>query len=123
MIIVYICAIPTIFACVIALYNTSTFAHDLNCNNNWRHVSSTLVLKTGKLSTGGGIVLPEPLQDDNARSWFKRFQVCCTANSWNKAKLLVSLPTLLKGHAWTNYEVLTEEKIDTYAHLKEVLLS
>ena len=74
-------------------------------------------------STGGGIVLPEPLQDDNARSWFKRFEVCCTANGWNEAKQLVSLPTLLKGRAWAIYEVLTEEQTDTYAHLKEALLS
>ena len=74
-------------------------------------------------STGGGIVLPEPLQDDNARSWFKRFEVCCTANGWNEAKRLVSLPTLLKGRAWAIYEVLTKEQTDTYAHLKEALLS
>ena len=52
-------------------------------------------------STGSGIVLPEPLQNDNARCWFK---VCCVANSWNEAK----------RSAWTIYEVLTKEQTDTY---------
>ena len=74
-------------------------------------------------SIGNGIVLPEPLQDDNARSWFKRFEVCCAANGWNEAKRLVSLPTLLKGRAWAIYEVLTEAQTDTYDHLKGALLS
>ena len=74
-------------------------------------------------STGGGIALPEPLQDDNARSWFKRFEVCCDANGWNEAKRLVRLPTLLKGRAWAIYEVLTEAQTDTYDHVKEALLS
>ena len=91
------------------------------------HVSSTLVPKLGKLSmatsTGSGIILPVSLQDDNARSWFKWFEVCYAANSWNDAKRLVSLPILLKGRAWAIYEVLTEEQTDTYAHLKEALLS
>ena len=74
-------------------------------------------------STGGGIVLPEHLQDDNARSWFKRFEACCAANGWNAAKRLASLPTLLKGRAWAIYEALKEEETDTYDHLKEALLT
>ena len=74
-------------------------------------------------STGGGIVLPEHLQGDNARSWFKHFEACCTANGWNAAKRLVSLPTLFKGRAWAIYEALKEEETDTYDHLKEALLT
>ena len=71
-------------------------------------------------STGGGIVLPE---DDNAKSWFKRYETCCTANGWNQATRLARLPTLLRGRAWAIFEVLTEEQMDTYAHLKEALLA
>ena len=61
-------------------------------------------------STGGGIVLPEPLKDDNTKSWFKRYEACCTANGWNQATRLARLPTLLRGRAWA---VLTEEQTDT----------
>ena len=74
-------------------------------------------------STGSGIILPEPLQDDNAKSWFKRYEICATANSWNQATRLARLPTLLKGRAWAIYEVLTEEQTDTYALAKEALLA
>ena len=72
-------------------------------------------------STGSGIVLPEPLQDENAKSWFKRYEIY--ANSWNQATRLARLPTLLKGRAWAIYEVLTEEQTDTYALAKEALLA
>ena len=74
-------------------------------------------------STGSGIVLPEPLQDDNAKSWFKRYEICATANGWSQATRLARLPTLLKGRAWAIYEVLTEEQTDTYPHTKEALLA
>ena len=58
--------------------------------------------KSMATSMGGGIVLPEHLQDDNARSWFKHFKACRAANGWNAAKRLASLLTLLKGRA-TDY--------------------
>ena len=74
-------------------------------------------------STGGGIVLPEPLQDDNAKSWFNRYEACCTANGWNQATRLARLPTLLRGRAWAIFEMLTAEQTDTYAHLREALLA
>ena len=52
------------------------------------------------MATGGGLALPEHLQDEDAGSWFKRFEVCAAANSWDDAKKLNCLPTLLKGRAW-----------------------
>lgn len=73
-------------------------------------------------STGGRIALPEPLQDDDAKSWFKRFEVCCAANGWNEAKQLLRLPTLLKGRAWAIFEALGGEDTETYANLKKALL-
>ena len=49
------------------------------------------------MAAGGGLALPEHLQDEDARSWFKRFEVCAAANSWDDAKKLLRLLTLLKG--------------------------
>ena len=40
----------------------------------------TLVPKPGTKATGIGLALPEPLQDGDVRSWFKRFEVCAAAN-------------------------------------------
>jgi len=35
------------------------------------------------MATGTGLALPEPLQDGDGRSWFKRYEaVCATANAW-----------------------------------------
>ena len=74
------------------------------------------------MATGGGLALPEPLQDEDSRSWFKRFEVCAAANSWDDAKKLLRLPTLLKGRAWAIYDALGEGDTDTYDHLKDALL-
>ena len=80
--------------------------------------------KTWDMATGGqGIALPEPLQDADAKSWFRRFEVCGTANGWDDGKRLLRLPTLLKGQAWTVYEALGDDQMDTYAHLKAALLA
>jgi len=82
----------------------------------------TLVPKPGKMATGGGLALPEPLHDDNARSWFKRFEVCAAANGWDAAKQLLRLPTLLRERVWAIFDSLGDDDTDSYAHLKEALL-
>ena len=74
-------------------------------------------------STGSELALPEPLQEDNAKSWFKQLKLRCPANGWDKEKQLLHLPTLLKGHAWTIFEVLDEEHTGSYANLKRTLLN
>ena len=74
------------------------------------------------MATGGGLALPEPLQDEDSRSWFKHFEVCAAANGWDGAKKLLRLPTLLKGRAWAIYDALDEGDTDTYDHLKGALL-
>ena len=74
------------------------------------------------MATGGGLALPENLQDEDLRSWFKRFEVCAAANGWDEAKKLLRLPTQLRGRAWAIYDLLGEDSTDTYAHLKSALL-
>ena len=68
-----------------------------------------------------GLALPQPLQDRDAREWFKRFEVCASANEWNEGKLK-RLPTLLRGCTWAVYDALGERQMDMYAHLKTALL-
>ena len=75
------------------------------------------------MATGTGIALPEPLQGDDAKSWFKRFEVCAAANDWNAAKKLLRVPTLLKGRAWAIFDSLTEAETDSYDHLKSTMLA
>ena len=74
------------------------------------------------MATGGGLALPENLQDEDSRSWFKRFEVCAAANGWDEAKKLLRLPTLLRGSAWAIYDSFGEDSTDKYAHLKSALL-
>ena len=72
---------------------------------------------------GLGIALPEPLHGEDAKSWFKHFEVCAAANKWNDTKKLLRTPTLLKGQAWAVFESLSEAETDTYEHLKVALLA
>lgn len=75
------------------------------------------------MATGVGLALPEPLQEDDAKSWFKRFEVCAAANEWDDGKKLLRLPTLLRGRAWAIFDALPDADTGTYAHLKAALLS
>ena len=50
--------------------------------------------------SGTGLALPKVLQDGDAKSWFKRFEVCVVANEWDNDKNLKRLPTHLRGRAW-----------------------
>ena len=74
------------------------------------------------MATGGGLALPKHLQDKDACSWFKRFEVCAATNGLDNTKKLLCLPTLLRGHVWAIYDSLGEESTDIYAHLKSTLL-
>ena len=78
--------------------------------------------ETRDMATGTGIALPEVLRGEDAKAWFKRFEVCAAANGWNDGQKLRRVPTLLQGCTWAVYGSLTEEETDTYAHLKDALL-
>ena len=75
------------------------------------------------MAAGNAICLPEPLEDGDAKSWFRRFDVCAAANEWNAAKKLVRLPTLLRGRAWAIYESLGEADNESYDALKGAIIS
>ena len=75
------------------------------------------------MATGNTICLPEPLEDGDAKAWFRRFDVCAAANDWNAAKKLVRLPTLLRGRAWAIYESLGENDNESYNVLKGAIIS
>jgi len=77
------------------------------------------------MATGGGLALPELLQNaEDAKSWFKRYEVCAIANGWDAQKKLTRLPTLLRGRAWAIFDSLTQEgETDSYDHLKTAILS
>ena len=76
----------------------------------------------GAMASGVGLAVPEPLQEDDARSWFKHFEVCAAANEWDKRKKLLRLPTLLRGRAWAIFDALPDTDTDTYDNLKKALL-
>ena len=85
----------------------------------------TLVLKPEckqDMATGGRLALPEPLVDEEAKSWFKRYEVCASPNGSNDHKKLLHLPTLLKGRSWAIYDWLKDDEMDTYDHLKAAIL-
>ena len=58
------------------------------------------------MATGGVLALLEPLIDEEARSWFKRYTKCVLilANGWNDQKKLLRLPTLPNGRSWATYD-------------------
>ena len=74
------------------------------------------------MASNVGLALPEPLLDNDAKSWFKRFEVCAAANEWNAAKKLLRLPTLLRGRAWAVFDALSEEQKKSYDSLKTAIL-
>ena len=74
------------------------------------------------MATEDKLCLPEHLDDGDARSWFKRYELCAAANEWNEAKRLLRLPTLFKGSAWAIFESLGDDVKDTYDHLKGAMM-
>lgn len=74
------------------------------------------------MAASTGLALPEPLLDGDARSWFKRFEICAAANEWGDVKKLRRVPTLLRGRAWAVYDALSDEQTESYENVKKAIL-
>ena len=58
----------------------------------------TVMPKPGTMAAENMICSPKPLEDGDAKSWFKQFIACTAAKEWNTAKMLMPLlPMLLRG--------------------------
>ena len=75
----------------------------------------------GVMATADKLCLPEYLNDGDAGSWFKRFELCAAANEWRNSKMLLQLPTLFKGRAFAKFESLGDDDKDTYGNLKKAM--
>jgi len=73
--------------------------------------------------SGNRLALAEALQDRDAKSWLKRFEVCAVVNDWGNKKKLKRSPTLLKRRSRAILDYLPDASADISAHLKEALLS
>ena len=58
------------------------------------------------------ITLFEPLHRDD-KLWFKQFEVCAATNELSTVKMLLRVPTMLKGQVWGVFESLSDTEIDT----------
>ena len=51
--------------------------------------------------------------------WFDRFKLIAAVNTWNNAKQLELIPTLLMQHAYWVYNELEADQKDTLDHIRE----
>ena len=71
----------------------------------------------------GKICVPETFSDGEFSQWMRRFDLCSAANKWDDEMKLVRLPTLLRGRAFSVFEMLklSEEDRKSYAAVKRAL--
>ena len=80
----------------------------------------TLVAEDGITEmTAGHISVPKSFCDRDAREWFQRFEIYCSANQWNDEVKARKLPTLLEGEALAIWLELFEEQQADYEVAKE----
>ena len=70
----------------------------------------------------GHISVPKSFCDRDAREWFQRFEICCSANQWNDEAKARKLPTLLEGEALAIWLELSKEQKADYEVAKEQLI-
>ena len=63
-------------------------------------------------------ILPERFSSGDFASWFRHFERCALANTWNAATRLAKLPAFLQGPAATYFETLTDDQKSTYDGLE-----
>jgi hypothetical protein len=67
------------------------------------------------MSTTKHISLPKTFASGE---WFKRFEICCSANDWNDTTKALKLPTLLE-EALAVWLELSEETQKSYSEAKK----
>ena len=72
---------------------------------------------------GGHVSVPKSFSDGDAHEWFKRFEICCSANQWNDEIKARKLPTLLEGEALASWLELSDEQQADYKVTKEQLIT
>ena len=40
------------------------------------------------------VSVPKPFANGDVNEWFKRYEICCKANGWNEAMMLLERPSL-----------------------------
>ena len=70
---------------------------------------------------GKHISLQAPFKEGDQTEWFKRYEICCTANEWSEATQLVKLPTLLEGEALAVWLELAPEDQRDYKTAKRTI--
>ena len=65
--------------------------------------------------------VPKLFANGNVNEWFKRYEICCKANGWNKATIALKLLTLLEGEALAVWLELSEEQQQSYPTAKKEL--
>ena len=74
------------------------------------------------MSTAKHISLPKTFASGDVNEWFKRFEICCSANDWNDATKALKLPTLLEGEALAIWLELSEETQKVYDETKKKIV-
>ena len=75
------------------------------------------------MSTTKHISLPKTFASGDVNEWFKRFEICCSANDWNDATKALKLPTLLEGEALAVWLELSEETQKSYSEAKKQIIA
>ena len=56
-----------------------------------------------EMASGVGLALPEAMQDRDAKSWFRRIEICAVANDWDDKKKLKCLLGYFWCPTWCKY--------------------
>ena len=68
------------------------------------------------------ISLPRIFSEGDPTEWFKRYEICCSANDWNDEMKAKKMPTLLEGEALVTWLELTAEQQASYDLAKKNIL-
>jgi len=74
------------------------------------------------MSANRHISLPKTFASGDVGEWFKRFEICCSANEWNDTTQAAKLPTLLEGEALAIWLELSEDTQKDYKEAKKKIV-